>query len=435
MNFQQKSVSIFFLLCTVLAGCGGEFADDMSDGPTSETSQAATATLADWNSCYIPHGDVAGTLGETFCFEQWGSFPSACSSVQDDPGGALGVNYVSGKRCQGIGQIKHSDGSYTCQYGDYENYNSFYSWYFVASAYSCNETPSVSNVSIALGSNLVATGSYTFSQQKDGPDSSRTMWYRVSGSTQTQLATDTPTTTISSSWIGDTLRYCVIPRTQLNNDDGSGDTNYASNSWYTKGNETCTTMTIPGTPSASNVTATISGATATGSYTFSDSGDGSESGSTYIWQRSNSASGSNATMVGTSQTYSLVDSDNNNYLRFCVTPANALASGTKVCSNWTSVGRLVVLYKDSYLSGTSIALAYQLAGSGTCLNLTNYGFNDMLSSYKIYTPAASSASISLYQHINCSGTVNTWSNIAANVGGISNTVSQNDEITSIKVTF
>jgi hypothetical protein len=191
--------------------------------------------------------------------------------------------------------------------------------------------------------------------------------------------------------------------------------------------------------SATTPDVAISGNKATASYTFSaqDTESQSESGSTYQWYRASSASGSGSAAISgaTSKSYTLTPLDSDMFLRFCVTPSNGFSTGGQSCSGWTDVGHVVKLYKDSSYGGTSVAIAYQKSPSSTCFNLTDYSFNDALSSYKWATDTGS-ATLTLYKDINCSGSSTTSTAASSSSVSVSSMGSSwNDVVSSIKVTY
>ncbi|NVJ48728.1 MAG: MBG-2 domain-containing protein, partial [Cytophagia bacterium] len=77
------------------------------------------------------------------------------------------------------------------------------------------------------------------------------------------------------------------------------------------------------------------GETLTGSYTYSDSDNDAENGTTFKWYRSDDASGTNKTAISgaTALTYVLTGADANKYISFEVTPNDGLNAGTAVGSN------------------------------------------------------------------------------------------------------
>jgi hypothetical protein len=162
-------------------------------------------------------------------------------------------------------------------------------------------------------------------------------------------------------------------------------------------------------PTASDVAISISGTSATGSYTFNGTGS-TENGSTYeIWRADTSSGGGTKTKVGTGTSYSLTTSDNAKYLQFCVTPKTLSSSGTQACSSWTAVGSLLALYKDMNLGNTSKIFAYEKADSGTCFNLPDYSFNDAMTSYVWNYPSIrpGRSTLVFYKDGSCSGSTFT----------------------------
>ncbi|NVJ47078.1 MAG: hypothetical protein HWE07_08110, partial [Cytophagia bacterium] len=88
-------------------------------------------------------------------------------------------------------------------------------------------------------------------------------------------------------------------------------------------------------PTASNVS--ISGTMAlgeelTGNYTYNDADNDDESGSAFLWYRSNDEGGSGKTEIAgaTSSTYTLTSEDVDKYISFEVTPNDGTAAGTAV---------------------------------------------------------------------------------------------------------
>jgi hypothetical protein len=81
-------------------------------------------------------------------------------------------------------------------------------------------------------------------------------------------------------------------------------------------------------------------------------------------------------------------------------------------------------------------VAFTKTSSGACLNLTNYDFNDTLTSLKIYTTGLSGATVYLYQHIDCGGS-SAWCGAGGNGATAVNNVGStfNDQVTSIKVVY
>ena len=88
-------------------------------------------------------------------------------------------------------------------------------------------------------------------------------------------------------------------------------------------------------PTASSVilTGTVEvGQTLTGSYTYADADGDAESGTSFVWYRSDNASGTNKKIVGTgsSNTYPLTSADTGKYMSFAVIPSNANGTGSVV---------------------------------------------------------------------------------------------------------
>ncbi|KOF01761.1 hypothetical protein OB69_15550 [Roseivirga seohaensis subsp. aquiponti] len=77
------------------------------------------------------------------------------------------------------------------------------------------------------------------------------------------------------------------------------------------------------------------GETLTGSYTYGDADNDAESGSTFIWYRSDDSNGTNKTAItgATALTYDLTSADVDKYISFEVTPNDGLNAGTAVESS------------------------------------------------------------------------------------------------------
>jgi len=195
---------------------------------------------------------------------------------------------------------------------------------------------------------------------------------------------------------------------------------------------------------AEDVVVSISANKATAAYTFnvSNSDSTTESGSTYVWKRSSYSSGSGASTISgsTSSSHTLTYADDQKYLQVCVTPSNGWSSGSQVCSGWTAVGHLLKMFDDANNSGTHLAIAWEKSARETCFNLTDYSFNDKMSSYNWYNNSVSSSTIWFYKDINCSGNVATRTVSASgseNVTSIGTTMGSawQDEITSFKISW
>ncbi|MEW5849953.1 MAG: jacalin-like lectin [Myxococcota bacterium] len=281
-------------------------------------------------------------------------------------------------------------------------------------------TPSVSNVSLTI-SGSTATGSYTFYDEYGLSDSSTFEWKRASSTSEagtTFEVGDSTTHALETADHQKYLRFCVTP-----------------NNGYLSGTQVCSDWVSVGdlTPTASDVSLTVSGNQATGSYTLS----GLVDSSTFEWWRTSDTSQA-GTVVGTSSTHTLNGTDSNKYLRFCVTPYNESQSGTQVCSDWVSVGKLVSFYDSTNYEGTAIHVAYGKAGSGTCFNMSSFGFNNLASSFKFRAPATANGALFLFKDGGCSGTSKSYS-ITANTTFSISSIGQmigsgwNNEISSFGV--
>lgn len=165
------------------------------------------------------------------------------------------------------------------------------------------------------------------------------------------------------------------------------------------------------TVTAEDLTTTISGNMATGSYSFVTNGSLTEGSSAYSWRRASSSTGTGSTTIstgtttstGTGATHTLSVDDEEMYLSFCITATNGYTSSSQTCSAWTSVGHLVELYKDGGYSGTNVNIAYEKSDWGTCFNMSSYSFNDAMSTFKFHAPSGSTATFQVFYDANCSG--------------------------------
>ena len=113
-------------------------------------------------------------------------------------------------------------------------------------------------------------------------------------------------------------------------------------------NGTGTKVVISDTlPTASSVTlsGTVEvGQTLTGTYTYNDADGDAESGSSFVWYRSDDASGTNKTLIAgaTNNTYTLVSADTGKYISFAVIPSNTNGTGLAV---------------ESAINGTAVVVA------------------------------------------------------------------------------
>lgn len=196
-------------------------------------------------------------------------------------------------------------------------------------------------------------------------------------------------------------------------------------------------------PVASSPKLTISGNTAKFSYIYADANP--ELNSIVQLQQSGNASGTVAIPLPlpANKTYSLTAGQNNQYLRGCVTPKNGVNSGAQVCTDWTEVGPVLSLYKDSNLSGTTTSVAYQHSDRDRCYNVSDLGsgWNDTLSSFRLNNESGCNTMLYLWKDANCSGsaqgrfawptqTVNDVTSLSSAFGS-----SWNDEVSSFKVSY
>lgn len=159
-------------------------------------------------------------------------------------------------------------------------------------------------------------------------------------------------------------------------------------------------------PAASEVRVDIGFREATGAYRYDDSEGAAESGTRYQWYRSLYADGAYARPIAgsTGMTYTYNTGDTDHYLQFCATPRNSAGNwGVQSCSDWTPIGRTLLLYHDTDHSGAKKAFAYERAGqSSHCVDIVQ-DFNDVVSSYIFFAPASAPATLYFFKDGNCTG--------------------------------
>jgi hypothetical protein len=163
---------------------------------------------------------------------------------------------------------------------------------------------------------------------------------------------------------------------------------------------------------AEDVAVSVSGNTASAGYTFQVS-DGAisetESGSTYKWYRASSPSGTGSTLISgsTGSTHTLTHLDDSQFLKVCVTPSNGWSVGSEVCSGWGAVGHLLKFWEHDNYGGSHLSIAWEKSPRETCINMTDYSFNDKVSSYNWYNNNNANSTVWLYKDVNCGGQVAT----------------------------
>ncbi|GAB5409526.1 MAG: hypothetical protein BalsKO_18910 [Balneolaceae bacterium] len=191
-----------------------------------------------------------------------------------------------------------------------------------------NTAPTASNLSITgnLENQQILTANYTYTDASNVPESGTTIqWYRSDDNSGTnKAAIDGATSSTYTISLSDEFKYFsfqVIPR----NGSVSGLTYESSLSA-----QVVTPATVP---IASNVVFTgdlDNDSVLTVSYTFFDLNGDSESGSTYVWYRSDDGSGTNKAAIAgaTSQTYTVANADENKFLSVEVTPSDGALFGS-----------------------------------------------------------------------------------------------------------
>ncbi|KYG85234.1 hypothetical protein AWW67_16110 [Roseivirga seohaensis] len=113
-------------------------------------------------------------------------------------------------------------------------------------------------------------------------------------------------------------------------------TDFGGNSLASDANGVNISLNALPTATGVDFTGTLTvGETLTGSYTYGDADNDAESGSTFIWYRSDDSNGTNKTAItgATALTYDLTSADVDKYISFEVTPNDGLNAGTAVESS------------------------------------------------------------------------------------------------------
>lgn len=92
--------------------------------PSTE-APANGAKAFDWNACYEGGGSDDGPFLVSGCFHQWGSYPAACTKLEDE-------KYARGKKCK---NVCNTD---ACDPGCFKNYQVGTSIDYLASNYTCS---------------------------------------------------------------------------------------------------------------------------------------------------------------------------------------------------------------------------------------------------------------------------------------------------------
>lgn len=218
---------------------------------------------------------------------------------------------------------------------------------------SSNTAPTASNLSVTgnLVNEQILTANYTYTDASNVLESGSTIkWYRSDdGSGTNKAEIDGETGSTYTITFNDEYRYFSFEVTPSN----------GSVSGLPYESSIVGAVITPATaPVVSNLV--ISGnldndSVLTASYTFSDLNGDSESGSSYVWYRSDDGSGTNKAAIdgAISQTYTVVNDDENKFLSVEVTPSDGALSGSAVES--TIQGSVVSPAKAPEVSNLTIS--------------------------------------------------------------------------------
>jgi hypothetical protein len=397
------------------------------------TLAAAPAAHASTHSC------VLKSTGD--CVQQAGSYPLVCD---------LNATYSksSNSGCASQCDLTASDGTVLCLGGCFTDYNLYQSTTInLASTYECAAaTPWATDVQLKfdepaagylLGSATVTNGytstnesTYTFYAATDSSGSNSYQIASFAEATQNYVNLAQPKANGYTYF-----KFCIDPVVVA---QGSSGNSSAS------GSEVCTGWgNSSEVVSVSSIKLTFglasTGSIVTGSYVYSDNLGAAESLNNEEWRirRADDGNGTNVTVVSTSSSYSLTSSDNRKFLQFCVKPASVNHENTSFsCGNLYSVGPLLELYQDYSYGGSSLVFAYRWYDDGQIYNLTDYGFNDTLSSYKFSVGSSGDATLWLFKDINGGGSTSTNTQSANADSDVSNIGSSwNDVVSSFKITW
>jgi len=198
----------------------------------------------------------------------------------------------------------------------------------------------------AIGS--VQTGNYTYFDPNTVAESGTTFkWYRVDGSTRTEVGTAQSYTLVAADE-QKAIEFEVTPR--------NADTLVGPTASVQKN-----IPLFPVPPTATNVsfTGTLEiGQQMQGSYDYGDINGDPESGTTFKWFRANLTGGTGAVEISgaTSINYTLTTDDSGKYIQFQVTPRNDIGEvGSMSASSWRgAVNSIPIALYPRYISYTNV---------------------------------------------------------------------------------
>ena len=198
----------------------------------------------------------------------------------------------------------------------------------------------------AIGS--VQTGNYTYFDPNTVAESGTTFkWYRVDGSTRTEVGTAQSYTLVAADE-QKAIEFEVTPR--------NADTLVGPTASVQKN-----IPLFPVPPTATNVsfTGTLEiGQQMQGSYDYEDLNGDPESGTTFKWFRANISGGTGAVEISgaTSINYTLTTDDSGKYIQFQVTPRNDIGEvGSMSASSWRgAVNSIPIALYPRYISYTNV---------------------------------------------------------------------------------
>ena len=210
--------------------------------------------------------------------------------------------------------------------------------------------PLALDLSITGGFNIgsVQTGNYTYFDPNGVAESGTTFkWYRVDGSTRTEVGTAQSYTLVAADE-QNAIEFEVTPR---NADPLVGPTASVQKN----------IPLFPVPPTATNVsfTGTLEiGQQMQGSYDYEDLNGEPEAGTTFRWFRANLSGGSGAVEISgaTSINYTLTTDDSGKYIQFKVTPSNSIGeTGNETSSPYRgSVNSIPIALSPKYVSYTNV---------------------------------------------------------------------------------
>ena len=219
-----------------------------------------------------------------------------------------------------------------------------------------NAVPDAPVVSDAIAGNQQVVLSWSAPSDNGDAITDYVVQYALSGSGSYSTFNDGTSTSVNATVTGLTNGTTYDFRVAAVNSNGTGA--FSSTISATPLSAT------PNAPEAQSVTISGTarvGQTLTGTYTYYDENGDAESGTTVRWLRASSAGGTYSPISGaTSSTYVLTEADEDQYIRFAVTPRSVAVptTGDEVLSSATGPVEGVTYYNHILMIGQSFTIGY-----------------------------------------------------------------------------